>query len=456
MFLSREGRQSAQIAAIVCIALIVRAALPIIAYAASGAGAVFEAPDTSSYIHCAGELARGKGFTTGGVPEIVRTPGYPLFLLPGLLLGHVTAVTVILQVFVGCLTVWLVCRITLALTGKPGAAVAAGLLMALEPLSVLYCSRLLAETLFTSLLMLFLYLFILSLRERRSGYLFASAFALAAAVYVRPIAYWLPVLGAIFLVAASWKKRSLRPRSLLKPLSFLGICAVLIGAWQVRNKMETGYGGFSAITDYYLYFYQGAAVVAAETDRSYYAVQREMGYYDMRIYIARHPEQEGMPPARRLAAMGKEGREIILSHPLTFTKIYANGLIRTLLDPGAIDYLKLLGLYPDGGGLLGEVVDRGIVGTVKGLAFKRPVIFFSSLLLGIVLLFYLGLALVALLRRARFDAPFAALAVTGLYVLLLSGRANALGRFRDPLMPIICVLAGCGLELIRPRRKPRP
>lgn len=435
-------------AAILCAALCVRVLLPLIAYTWTRDARIFNTPDTASYRACAESLARTGSFSIGGIPEIVRTPGYPVLLVPGVALGHVTAVTVWLQIVLGCVTVLLVYRVAFILTGSRPSAAASGLLCAFEPLSVLYCSLLLAETFFATTLMLFLFLLLVYLKRGTMRHLAAAACALALSVYVRPIAYWMPLVMTLLLAAAACGRRGRRGRDTLRAFAFLCICAALIGVWQIRNFLTTGYRGVSAISDINLYFYHGAGVMAVETGESYYAVQRKMGYGDEMVYLQQHPDQKNLPPALRYVKMGKEGREIIRAHPLTFANCYLRGLIQTAFDPGAIDYLKFFGRYREGGGLLGEIIDRGLASTACGLARARPALFWSNLILGLVLLVYLGSSLAAFARGPARGITLAAVAVIALYLIILSGGANALGRFRHPVMPLVCVLAGYGLERV--------
>lgn len=449
---SRSGGTGyAGMAAILCAAFAVRALLPILAYAVARDDRIFAAPDTASYLACAESIVRSGRFAgVGGAPEIVRTPGYPLLLVPGVALGRVAPVTVALQVILGCITVWLVHRMTILCTGDRRAATAAGFLCAFEPLSVLYCGILLAESLFAALLMLFLYFFIRSTATGSRAHLAAAACAISAAVYVRPIAYWLPALMAVILAVKAARGRTMT--AVFRPVGFLSLCAALIGTWQVRNGIRTGYWGFSAIGDVYLYFYQGAAVLAAERGESYYAVQERMGYRDRAAYFAQHPGQTAMTEAEHYEWMGRQGRGIMLARPMTFAVVYAKGIGRTLFDPGSIDYMKFFGLYMEGSGLLGAAVDRGIAAAIREIAARQPALLWCSLILEIFLLLYFVLAALGLFHRSVTASGWAAAACIGLYLVLLSGGANALGRFRHPVMPLVCALGGAGLSSLMGQR----
>ena len=153
--------------------------------------------DTNSYLEPARSLLSRGDFSRQGVPELLRTPGYPLLLTAGVALGHVEVVTVALQMLLGLITIVVIFRLTRSLTGSRPAAIAAGLLLAVEPLSLIYTSYLMAETLFTCLLVLMIAALASYDRSNSFAQLTVAALLLAAATLVRPITYFLPPVIAM-------------------------------------------------------------------------------------------------------------------------------------------------------------------------------------------------------------------------------------------------------------------
>lgn len=90
--------------------------------------------------------------------------------------------------------------------------------------------------------------------------------------------------------------------------------------------------------------------------------------------------------------MDGEARRILLGSPLTYARIHLEGVARTMLDPGAVDYLKFFNLYPKRGGLLGKVVDVGFPHVIGLLLVQHPLVFWSSALLAPLLLLLLASA----------------------------------------------------------------
>ena len=226
----------------------------------------------------------------------------------------------------------------------------------------------------------------------------------------------------------------------------------LTGLWRVRNWVEAEYPGFAAVEDVNLYFYLGASVRAARESVPYYDMQRRMGYSDESFYLRLHPEQVAWGPARRFAYMGEEGRRIVLSAPLTYARIHLDGMLRTLVAPGATDLLGFFRLDAGIAGYLGVFVDEGVWSGVVRLSRTLPLVFWSNLLLAPLLGAYLGLAVLALGSRAlRADVTTVVMLGVAAYLLVMAGGPAAYTRFRHPLMPIVCVYAAYGLAWLRCR-----
>src|SRR5216683_4938379 len=181
------------------VALSLRLLVPLLGYLYTRDISIFHGPDTESYVLPAQELITHQRFFSQGAPEVIRTPGYPLLLTMGLLLGHLDLVTILIQVMLSCFTVYMVYRTAQTLFKCERTSMTAAAMYAIEPLSILYTGGLLTETLFAALLMTGVYLLLVYLERRRIQYLLASGVVLAMSTYVRPIAYFLPVIIAAAL-----------------------------------------------------------------------------------------------------------------------------------------------------------------------------------------------------------------------------------------------------------------
>ncbi|MFH1572013.1 MAG: glycosyltransferase family 39 protein, partial [Gemmatimonadota bacterium] len=362
--------------------------------------------------------------------------------------GHVMAATVALQAGLGAATVYLVYALALRLArGRRRPALAAALLCAAEPLAVIYAAKLLTETAFTFLLVVGLWALAAYLGEGRGRHLALAGLCLVGAAYVRPVAYYLPALVALGLTGRALRRRPRRGALLAHAAAFAVSCMVGLGAWRVRNAVVAGYDGFSAIADVNLYYYQAAAVRAAREGIPFYTVQEQLGYRDEEIYLAAHPEQRDWPPARRYAFLRRAALEELAAHPLAAATLQARGVVAALADPGGLELLRLFGRYPRAAALLGVAVDRGLWPALQVLDRERPGALLLNLAMAAALLAYYGLAALGLARGRPPGAVALLLVGVGLYLLLLSGGPASLSRFRHPLMPLVCALAGLGWEV---------
>jgi hypothetical protein len=448
----------------------VRLALLAAALLRTGVSVIFSG-DTASYLEPGRNLLLHGRFVTAGLPEIDRTPGYPLFLAVASLPG--TAIAAVVQVILSAFSVILVWRLARAVFDEERVALLAAWLFAFEPISVIYSVRLLSETLFLALLLPSLERLAVFLRDRRLRELAFAGLWLAAATFVRPVSYYLPAALALglFLVVARVPGLSPQRQRLVAgdpglppqrqrpvagdpglrwkaPAVLLLSVLPWLAAWQLRNQIETGFGGFSSIAARDLYFYQAAEVVARTEGKHFIEVQSGFGYPDEKAYLAWHPEQNSWSQARRIDFMESEAARVLRAHPGTALKMELEGSAVVVFTPCAADLLRLVGVYPENGPQL--VVSEGPLRSAIRLAQAHPWAAAPMAALEVVLLgLYLLAARGALSGCARREALWLLLGVS-LYFLAVSGGAQAVGRYRLPVMPIVCIFAAAGLQRKNP------
>lgn len=381
--------------------------------------------DTASYLEPGQNLLWHGRFTTAGLPEIDRTPGYPLFLAATSMAGP--ALAALAQVGLGVLLIWLAVRLARALFARERVALTAAWLMALEPVAVIYSVRLLSETLFLVFLLLCLERLVVFLHTYDLRALVAGGFALTAATYVRPIGYFLPYLLVIFFFVHF---RHEKTKMALTIAVLLATTLPWLALWQVRNRVETGFEGFSSIATRNLYYYTAAGVLAARDGRTLVDEQRAMGYFDAE-----------RSDARLLQAQRDAAKKIIAAHPGIFLRQQVAGSLMVALTPCAADLLKLLGA----GDGPERVVSSGPLRALEQMAHLDPgrlvwMALFEAWLLALYLFAVRGL-----IRGGADKSVLALLLTVALYFLALAGGVQAVGRYRLPVTPIVCVLAAVGL-----------
>jgi len=434
---------SSRLAAPVIVAAALRLTLLIATLLRTGTS-IITSGDTASYLEPGRNLLLHGRFITGALPEIDRTPGYPLFLAIASMPGVRAAA--LAQVLLSAFTVLLVWRLARAVFDEDRIALAAAWLFAFDPVSTIYSVRLLPETLYLALLLLSLERMVIFLRGGSLRALAVSGLWLAAATFVRPVSYYLPIALALGLLVVLARVPGLRwkaPAVLL--LSILPWLAI----WQTRNFLETGFGGFSSIVARNLYFYQASEVAARVEHRSFAEEQSVFGYPDEQAYFARHPEQADWSQARRVAFMASAARRILRAHPGTYLKVHLEGMAVVALTPCAADLLRLVDAYPVDGPK--NVVNEGPLRSAQRVARMHPWQAVLMAALEFVLLGYYLLAACGMLSGcARREVLWLLLGVS-LYFLVVSGGAQAVGRYRLPVMPAVWVFAAAGL----PRRRLR-
>jgi hypothetical protein len=438
-----------RIVGIVAVALTVRLAIAALGWGLAPGGPYVREPDSPGYIRAAEALVKTQSFGPPGKPEVIRTPGYPLLLTLGVWLGRLDAATAVLQIVLGCLTTWLIYRVSLLVFGRPDWALAGALVYACEPLSALYCSKLLTETLFTAAIAATT-LFALRFVARQSSIdLCAAAIVVAIAAFVRPIAYILPLAMAGLFMAWLWNSCESKKRLLFKSLGFLLLAFGPLALWQARNYAVAGYPRFSAISDINLYFYQAAGALAFERGAPIGDVQRELGYGGEEVYLRSHPEQRSWSQAKQLQFQHDEAVRIIREHPGAMLRVHLAGVFDMLIDPGTNGYLDFFRLRAGPDQAPPRQANASIVVRLRRAFREKPLAATIHVLLCAALLVSYAAAILGVLVSRVWNNRLAlfALAIAA-YLLALSGGPAAYHRFRLPLEPVICLLAGCGLAAL--------
>ena len=436
---------------ILLLALVLRLILPIASWTINHDLELFWAIDTISYLEPAKSFIHSGIFAdASGNPELNRPPGYPLILIPGIILNRLEVVTIALQIILSCATVLLVFCIGRIVFESTESALFGALLYAVEPLSIYYCSLLLSETLFTFLLILAIYLLLAWVRSGSVSYMVAAAFTMASSTYVRPISYYVPLLLALSLAVVVISKRySLRS---LHIVLFLLISVTALFIWQARNFIQTGYSGFSSQQDISLYYYQAGAVLAAKNKIPLGQQVEQLG----EDWAAKQANGLNLSPLEELRWKRNEAINIILGHPLVFLTAQTRGIAQTFFGTSIAAYWKLLmgDRPPTDQGLLGRMTQPSKLHKIASLPSSAlNYIFWECFDFTLLLSFY-SLALLGILNcKTNHILVFLILVVTVYFVFFSSVQGYS--RFRLPIMPFVAVLAGHGLTQLKEKLKER-
>ena len=240
--------------------------------------------DSWSYLNIANNvLESGIYSRDAAAPFIIdstRTPFYPFFLGLFVHFGLPSWTIILAQIVVSSFTTCLIYMVTQTLRLTQKAGVIAALLFAIDPVSIFFSNTILTETLFTFLLVLGIYYFIRALKFHEHRSLYATALILSFATLCRPVSlYLIPVLGLAYLLS-----RRIKPVYIFKQgLVFTAICAIILGPWFMRNKMEFGRAFYCSISEINMLHYTCMTIKSEVENRPKHEISRayfskDLGY----------------------------------------------------------------------------------------------------------------------------------------------------------------------------------
>jgi hypothetical protein len=198
-----------------------------------------------------------------------------------------------------------------------------------------------------------------------------------------------------------------------------------------------------------LYFFQSAEITADLQHISIEAEQKKLGYLDDDAYFAMHPEQRAWPRFERLRFMRARSTQILARHPLLYLKSHFKGVLIVAASPCATEWLQMLGLYPNPESMPRRILNEGVAASVKRIVLAHPGVMWAMAVFEAFLLTIYGLAFRGLLRTPRVHLAAMTLLGVAAYFLFIAGGAQAVGRYRAPVMPILCLFAAAGIPVSR-------
>jgi 4-amino-4-deoxy-L-arabinose transferase-like glycosyltransferase len=413
-------------------------------------------PDTGSYLRPALNLLTGHGFSQREeppfVPDASRTPVYPLFiaLLYGLF-GQQPLIIVGVQILVSALTCGLTYLLGVQLLPERGARLG-GLLLTFSLGSIVYSFYILTETLFTVLLLGMAYGLAAYWHKAQARWLAVGGLLMGAAILCRPIALFYPLVVSP-LAGVVHRDRLLKfPLGLLRQgiaaaLLLLGATGLVVAPWLVRNQRLLGLLTVSTVTSYNLFFHGAVPLGAHLQGMNQNQLRAEMADR-VQAELARRGESD---EASRVKLYNEWSRQIILAHPLRYLYVHLRSDLNSLL-PNITEFLELLGITQGGKGTLSVLNRYGLWAAVHQYFGRRMWLpWFLLPLIALLGLTYVGMLVgtVALARR-QVCFSLAVLLLPIVYFLLVPGVLSH-PRFRVPVMPYICLLAGIGLDVLGQR-----
>ena len=408
--------------------------------------------DSGGYVQMADGLRSGCGFAReiGGhclAPEIVRTPGYPLFLsmLPDLR----TAIAI--QAVLATLTCVLIAAFIRPRWGSRAALLAA-LLVAIDVPSAHASSQILSDSLFQTLVASTVISALLAIDRQANdtpatSLILLSAILCATALMIRPNGLSLiPLMPLPFLCHPRLKWR----HKLLSVSIVVSIPLLAATLWIARNKQLTGVPTFSLIGSYNAYYYEAGGIEAYLRDSSLDAEQ---------IRLAREIRAPTPPSPWKsndvYRKLDSAAMTVILAHPVTFALLTAEDFVLLLTMPQRRPFKPLKITSDVGPSRIRNAISRFVVSPLSTLHDVIDSEFDSSpMLVALALLqvaftcFTLGGVVMALMQMANLNSGpriFVWFPLLVAFVLLLSAAGpEADARLRLPAIPLLVMVSAIG------------
>ena len=378
----------------------------------------FFTTDSYEYINPASQICENGNFNNiNNEPEIRRTPGTSIFLLPAVcfnlnLSRYMVILNMVMVLFAAYFTYKIVKLINIKIN-----PLFIFLIYLIDPTLSKHQYNILSDIIFLFSFTLTLYFFLYGLKNNNS-YLFFSGFALiAVSTFIRPITLYLPIFLLLFFILFYLFNSSFRVKFTYTLLiaSLLGLILhfSLTQLWSYRNFKETGVKEFTYLKSQHNYLYKTAGIIAKKEQKNFSEVQEE--------FIKK---VDNFSKVEFIDYSNGEIKKAILSYPLETVIVGLEGAMMTLFTPGTGQYPRMF------------KINQKYFGISK-------IIFNSA---GFLWIFVLSLfALYGIIKIDK-NMFFLFIILIFIYLILASSSPGSYSRFRIPFMPLIIVFICCGYE----------
>jgi len=419
-------------------ALFIRLIWILVVFNHLGADGFIEA-DTKSYIRPAIRLLAGEGFSQSSgeglvIPELMRTPGYPLIIAFSMLIAKagwlwfLLVLQAVLDSIVSlCIYLFLYNRVN-----QKSAALIGFLYYSFSFTSIFAIAAVLTESFFTAILffgVVFLYnAYKINEKDRKKRSVITailSGIFFGFATLIRPVGLYPLLILFILLITVqliqklknikigksyiSWLKET----SLYVTLITFFVFGIITGSWIVRNEIVADYPSISSIDYVNLMFYRAAPVEAYKRGLS----SMEMNEIYKERYGLKSMNDQSMAGLQRGKELSKEAVSIILDNFRVYLRIAFGGALRLMFGAHQT-YMSFF------------------IGEGLSLVLSRLMNF------GMVLIWIIAL------RGVITESELWPMAALTFFIIVISSGWEAYSRFRVPLEPYIAISFGIGLQNI--------
>jgi len=375
-------------------------------------------PNSPGYITPAANMLAGHGFTDAdGKPETVRTPGYPLFILPFLWIKLDLKYVVIFQHLIRVLIVVATSAFALHVTRSRRQALIAGVFLCIDLPMLEAANAIMTEILFTAILLSTMWLLWTRSQAAWNNWIPPGLLA-GISVQIRPVGLFLFVPATIYLLL-------MRHTSKAKAiLGFLVAFSLFPAAWAARNYYQTGYFTVSSITGTNMLLWRAAGTLAIRDPGDFHVnlVKRQTELQRQAcedLQRLNGKDCSAMSAAQRSEYYARLGTKIVAENVGSYARMAARSAAVMMLDGGPTSLAGITGI-------------RQTTGIRILLVYTVPVF---------------CLMLVGLQRFWKENRPFFYLCFLVIsYFVIISAGAEAYSRLRVPIDPICALLTAAGMD----------
>ncbi len=368
-------------------------------------------------------------------PEIFRTIGYPLFLVPIIFIGRNWLVVSFVQMFIVSIAGYLIYRMG-AKMGLGKLAYLPSLFFILDPTVIFNTILVGNDILFTFLVLLAIYItfFIDNLSLPQKTIL--AGLVLGFATLIRPIGMFLPLIIIPFFLYKHRNGKNVRNviKSLL--LLILFFCLMVV-PWMLRNKSVSGIFAISTITSYNLFYYNVPYFLSWKFNMSYEESVNKL--------------EEQVPVKGDINVMHAVAVSYIKQYPFSYGIFHLTKTTQFLFA-SSIKYFLMSGIKAVAKDLnftekppnLSDLILKGDFASLAG-QLKSQLIFTIERLMWIIVVVS---AIYALFSGQKYSILLCLALI--LYFLILTGPVSYV-RYRLPAEPFMFLAGTCGIKLLSMR-----
>ena len=269
-------------------------------------------------------------------PNPLRTPVWPLFIAAILYFFKSYWAVLFAQILIGSVIPLLGMHIVNKIIPSIKISIIVGLLLALEPYSILFSFIFYTETFFIFLFFIFLLFFLGYFKNSTYRNIIWAALFLGLATLTKPTVQYLPVVISFFIL---WHSRKNITKEVIMQIAvFVGIFMLVIAPWLYRNYKEFGVVGMSAQPAFNLYVYLVPSVLSIENKTSFAKEHQE--------FVRKDGFDENTITLSNSDYFTSQSVAILKQYPLSLLKSAVNSSVAFFTHDGILTVLMYAGHTP--------------------------------------------------------------------------------------------------------------